>query len=884
MRWLARTSHRLRSIFRRNAVEQALDEELRFHLERQIAENLAGGMGPAEARHAALREFGGAEQYKEDCRDQRGLAHIESLAADLGYALRALRKSPGFAVISILTLALGIGANTAIFSMVNALLLHPYKFHSLDTLVRVWEDRGTDTSFDARYLAPGDAEDMRAGTDQFESMATYIDKSFNSILDGGVEAILGCRVSANFFDVLGVLPLQGRLFSGTEQQPGLDQVVVISHGLWQRRFGADPHTLGKTIQLNGRPYTVVGIMPSDFDYPVPVELWVPLALSPAERFDRSNLSLEALARLKPGVRLTQARDSLIGVTLKLQKIYPKTNSNRSANLLPLRKELYEFTLPLFLLLQAASGLVLLLACANLTNLVFARMIGRQRELALRTALGAGRARLAQLFICETIALSAIGGAIAIFVSFWSVNALHTSIPVSWTKWVPGWDGIRVDSSVLGFTILLAVVVGILFGLITVLHGSHMDLNKTLKETGAVSVSRTKGRLRSALVVTQVIFALVLLICAGSTIQGFARLANVYAGFQPASVMRFEIALPENAYDDNAKISQFYQRVLHDVSALPGADSTSLITNPPASNVDNDTTTFTIDNRGPLKADELPQADLQIASPMFFATLRIPLISGRLFADSDAAGARGVVVISRSTAARYWPNGDAIGHVVKLGPADSTSPSLAIVGIVGDVRQNWWNSVNRPVIYQPFLQAPERAMTLLLRAPDPAALVSSVRDIVLRIDPQIALRGINTLEQEVAESIAIVRIMGILMSVFGFVAFALSVLGVYGILSESVAQRTREIGLRLALGATPRTLLKLVLGQALKLTTIGLAIALPISVAVGRAMASLIFGVVSLDFSIFVAVASLFLVIALAAAYLPARRATRIDPITALRYD
>jgi putative ABC transport system permease protein len=884
MRWLARTSHRLRSIFRKDAVEQALNEEVRFHLERQIAENIATGMDPAEARHAALREFGGAEQYKEDCRDQRGVARIESLAADLRYALSALRKSSGFAVISILTLALGIGANTAIFSMVNALLLHPYKFRSLDTLVRVWEDRGTETSFDARYLAPGDAEDMRAGTDQFESMATYVDKSFNSTLDGSVQAVLGGRVSANFFDVLGVLPLQGRLFSATEQQPGLDQVVVISHGFWQRRISADPHTLGKTIQLNGRPYTIVGIMPSDFDYPVPVELWIPLALSPAERLDRANLSLEAIARLKPGVKLTQARDSLTGLTLKLQKIYPKTNSNRSANLLPLRRELYEFTLPLFLLLQAASGLVLLLACANLTNLVFARMIGRQRELALRTALGAGRARLAQLFICETIALSAIGGAVAIFVSFWSVNGLRTSIPVSWTKWVPGWDGIRVDSSVLGFTILLAVVVGILFGLVTVLHGSHIDLNKTLKETGAVSVSRTKGRLRSALVVAQVIFALVLLICAGSTIQGFARLANVYAGFQPASVMRFEIALPENAYDDNAKISQFYHRVLHDVSALPGADSTSLITNPPASNVDNDTTAFTIDNRAPLEADELPQADLQIASPMFFATLRIPLISGRIFTDSDAGDAPGVVVISRSTAARYWPNGDAIGHVVKLGPADSNSPSLAIVGTVGDVRQNWWNSVNRPVIYQPFLQAPERAMTLLLRSPHPAAQVSSVRDIVLRIDPQIALRGINTLEQEVAESIAIVRIMGILMSVFGFVALALSVLGVYGILSDNVAQRTREIGVRLALGATPRTLLKLVLGQALKLTTIGLAIALPISVAVGRAMASLIFGVVSLDFSIFVAVALLFLMIALAAAYLPARRATRIDPITALRYD
>jgi putative ABC transport system permease protein len=885
MRRLQSIFHRLRNLFHKDAVERETDQELCFHLERQIAEHAAVGMSPEEARRAALLEFGGVEQFKEECREARGVNRIESLLADLRYGFRTLRKSPGFAVVSVLTLALGIGANAAIFSMVNALLLHPYSFRNLDSLVRVWEDRGIDEGYDARYIAPADVEDLRSSNGVFEGLTTYNYQSFGLGMEGGVQPILGCRVSANFFDVFAVSPAAGRLFVAAEEQPGADQVVILSYGSWQRRFGGDPRVLGKTISLNGRVYTLVGIMPKDFDYPVPVELWVPLALTPGEKADRTQLSLNALARLKPGITVSQAGAALAGFSHRLEREYPRTNAGRATTLLQLRKELYVFTLPLFLLLQAAAGFVLLLACANLANLVFARMIGRQREIALRAALGAGRGRLGQLFISETLLYSFAAGVAAIVASFASVRALRNSIPAGWTKWVPGWDGIRVDGNVLAFTILVALGVGFLLGLATVLHTSRVEPNKTLKETGTGTVTRAKRRVRNALVVAQVMFALILLVCAGLTIQGFGRLASVYQGFEPASVLRVEISLPKNSYSDKVKINNFYQQLLRGTASLSGVQHASLITNPPASNIDSETTFFTMEGPAALKASEVPSADLQIASPDFFDTLKISSIVGRVFSDRDGSDSARVAVISRGMANRFWPKGGAPGHRIKLGPQDSTEPWLTIVGVVGDVRQNWWNPSTRPVIYKPFAQVPQRSMTLLLRtSSNPTSYISAVRDVVRKIDPGIALRGINTLEEEVADSIAIVRIMGILMGIFGVVALALSSLGVYGVLSESVAQRTHEIGIRLALGAKPRDLLKLILGQALKLTAIGLVIAVPCAVAISRAMASLIFGVVSVDFAMLGGFTALLFLVALGAGYLPARRAIGVDPMVSLRYE
>ena len=804
---------------------------------------------------------------------------------DLRYGIRMLVKSPGFSIVAVLTLALGIGANTAIFSMSNALLLHPYNFRDLDRIVLVWQDQGADASFDARFIAPADASYLASSANVFDSLATY--QCHTLTLDSASEALSveGCNVSANFFDFLGIAPAIGRSFAPSEQQPGLDAVAVVSYAFWQRELAGNPAAIGKSIQLNGRTYTVVGIMPLEFNFPVGRQVWIPLALTPAQQADRSQLSIQAIARLKPGVGAEQARTALKDFSARLASEYPKTNASRSATLLQLRRELYQFTLPLFSLLQVAAVFVLLLACANLANLLFARMIGRQKEIALRAVLGAGRRRLAQLFVSETILLSVIAGAIAVAVSLWTVGLLRTSISSDWTKWVPGWNGIQVDRTVLAFTILLATTVGIFFGFATLAHAGRVDLNQALKEGGPGSMTRARARLRSTLVVVQVIFALVLLVCAGLTIQGFMRLANVYADFQPESVMEFEPILPASSYTDATKISNFYQQLLRDTAALPGVTAAALISNPPASNIDNSATSFTIEGRPAARPGEALSADLQIASPEYFRALRIPVISGRGFSGEDNAAGAPVVVISRSMAAKFWPHTDALGQHIALTDTDTASSRLTIVGVVDDVRQNWWNSPSQATIYRPLFQAPDRGMALLLRtAANPASYASSVRTVIRQIDSTVALAEVHTLQSEVTDSIGIIRIMGILMGTFGAVALALSAVGVYGVLSESVAQRTREIGIRVALGASPRAVRKLVLGQALKLTGVGLLIAVPAALAIDRALASLIFGIVSMDFSVIAAFTAVLLLVALAAGYFPVRRAVRVDPMVAIRYE
>jgi predicted permease len=876
---------RLAALFRKNRHDHEFTAELDSHLQLHIDDNLRSGMSAEQARRHALMRLGGFETTREIYRDRRGLPLVETFLQDLRFAFRALRKSPAFAVIAILTLALGIGANTAVFSMVNALLLHPYNFRDLDRLVRVWEDRGVDEGFDARRIAPPDADDIRAGSNVFESFTTYHYAEFNLSTQGNVQPVRACAVSADFFEVLAVAPAFGRVFAASEQQPGADQVAVISHGFWQRQFAADPAVLGKVIRLNARNYTVVGVMPQDFDFPVPVELWVPLALPSAEKADRSKLSLELLARLRPGVSVAQARSVLDGVSHRLQQEFPLTNANRRATLLPLRQELYMYTLPLFLLLQAAAVFVLLLACSNLANLLFARMFARQKEIAVRTALGAGWWRLARLFITETLLLCGIAGGTAVLASFWIIKILRTSIAPSWTMWVPGWNGIQVDRNVLAFTIVVVVLIGILFGFATLLHAGNVEPFATLKDAVRGSLSDRKGKLRSALVVAQVTLALILLVCAGLTTDAFVRLADVYRGFQPANVLRIEFSLSEKSYPSDTQVTGFYQRLLRESSALPGAASVALVSNSPASNVDNEITVFTVEGRAALQASEAPSAELQVSSPEYFSALRVPLLAGRLYSGADDLRARRVIVISRSMAQRFWPNADALGQRLKLGAPNSSGPWLTVIGIVEDVRQNWWSPTARPIIYEPFLQAPRNSMVFLLRgSANPTSYVSSIRNLVRQIDDQVALNSVGTLEKEITDSIAIIRVMGVLMAVFGGVALALASLGVYGVLAESVARRIPEIGIRLALGAEPRQLLRLILTHALKLTGIGLLIGVPISFVLNRAMATLVFGIVNVNFLVLAAFTVLLLLVALLAAYIPARRAMRVDPLIALRYE
>jgi putative ABC transport system permease protein len=862
-----------------------LEQDIRDHLDKETQENIERGMPPAEAHHAAVRKFGNVTKVTEEARAVWILVGLEQLRQDVRFGARTLAKSPGFAAVAVLTLALGIGANTAIFSMCNALLLHPYGFRNLDQIVLVWQDSGSDTALDSRFMAPADAADLAAHAEVFAQMATYRCHTFTLTSDSEVQPVNGCGVSATFFDLLGVTPALGRSFTPSEQQPGLDAVVVVGYGFWQRQLGGDPRSVGKTIRLNGRAYTVIGIMPLDFQFPVPMQLWVPLALTPADRADRAQLSVQAMARLKPGVSASQAQAAVAGFSARLRAAYPNTNTNRRTTLLSLRRELYQYTLPLFSLLQAAAGFVLLLACANLANLLFARMIGRQKQIAMRAALGASRRRLAQLFVSETLLFALAGGMVAVAVSLWSVKLLRTSISPDWTKWVPGWNGIQVDPAVLTFTLVLAAAVGFAFGLASLFHAGRNDLNRSLKESGPGSMTRARARLRSALVVAQVMVALVLLVCAGLTIKGFLRLATVYAGFRPETVLKLEPVLPANSYTDPSKITHFYQQLLRQTAALPGVTAAALVTNPPASNVDSDSRTILIEGRPAPRRGETPSADLEIASSDYFRVLRIALLSGRTFSGDDNASTDRVAVVSHSTAVKFWPRGDAIGQHVRLRGEGDASPWLTIVGVVDDVRQNWWNSATTPTIYQPMLQAPERGMALLLRTgASPTGFVASVRAIIRQLDFTVAVAGVSSFDHQVRDSIGIIRILGILMGVFGLVALSLSAVGVYGVLAENVAQRTREIGIRVALGATPGDVRRQVVSNALQLAGIGLAAAVPVALAVNRAMASLVFGIVSLDLGVIASLTGMLLLVALAACYIPARRAMRVDPMRALRYE
>ena len=563
---------------------------------------------------------------------------------DLRHGVRRLAKSPGFTAMAVLTLALGLGANTAIFSVVNSLLLRPFPFPNLGRLMLIWETGGAEQSQE-KWTAPADFIDLRSEVHSFEGLAAYSYKQVSLSDAGEVEGTFGVAVSADFFQVLGAQPALGRTFRPEEEQEGRDQVVVISHAFWQRRFGGDPNVLGKTLQINGRSLAVIGVMPPSFDFPPAMPLWMPLALGEQEKTQRATLTFHLLGRLRPGVSLNQAQQELRSFAARLERQYPKTNTGRSMALLPLRRYQYKYTAPLFLMLQAAAGFLLLLACANLVNLLFARMIGRQKEIAIREALGAGRKHLARLFLSETMLLSLLAATVAVLVCLWGVDIIRTSMPVGISKWVAGWNDIRVDRNVLGFTILLTALLGIAFGFGAILHSSRVDLNQTLKEgSRSAGAGSPTNKLRQALVVTQVVLAMVLLVGAGLMVKGFLRLTNIYNELQPKNVLTLHLAVPLQRYPEDQKVGAFYEQVLRGIGSLPGVESAGLVTNLPASNVDNNRTFFTIDGQSALRSSDLPSADVQSASADFLRALRIPVLQGRSLSGRDGPDSPRVAVV------------------------------------------------------------------------------------------------------------------------------------------------------------------------------------------------------------------------------------------------
>jgi putative ABC transport system permease protein len=806
----------------------------------------------------------------------------DEMIQDLRFGVRMLLKKLTFTLVAVITLALGIGANSAIFSVVNTVLLRPLPYKDPDRLVMVWEN-ATHQGFPRNSAAAANYIDWRDQNRVFENMAAIARASFNLTGAGEPEKVDGRSVSASLFPLLGVEPQLGRVFLPEEDQAGANRVVIMSHGLWQRRFGSDMNIIGKSLSLNGESVTVVGVMPPHFQFPSREdELWVPIAFSSRETANRGRHYLEVIARTKPGITLQQVRSDMETIASRLQQQYPQTNTRIGVVVISLHEQVVGDIKPALLLLLGAVGFVLLIACANVANLLFARAAVRQKEIAIRGALGASRLRLIRQFLTESILLSALGGAGGLLLSLWGVNLLKAFIPEN----ISQARAITVDAKVLGFTILVSLMTGLIFGLAPALQASKFNLNETLKEGGRDSASGSRGnRIRSLLVIAEVAISLVLLIGAGLLINSFVRLRNIDPGFRTDNLLTMQIVLPDLKYSKQTQRSAFYTELLSRVEALPGVKSAS-VTNWLPLTMQGDTVGISIEGRPDPAPDEVPDVVTRVISPHYFSTMGIQLLQGREIGEQDRADSAPVVVISEKMARSFWPGEDPIGKRIKLGSSDFPSPWILIIGMVKDVRQFELNSDPKLQMYLPYEQEKffQPRHLVVSTTVEPRSLAATVRSTVWEVDKDQPISNVSTMEEILSESIAQQRFSMLLLGIFAALALILAGVGIYGVMSYSVEQRTREFGIRLALGAQRGDVLKLAVGQGLKLVLIGVVIGLAAAFVLTRVMSSLLFGVSATDPTTFITISLVLISVAVLASYIPARRATKVDPIVALRYE
>ncbi|MEY2537345.1 MAG: hypothetical protein QOG67_1085 [Verrucomicrobiota bacterium] len=875
--------------------EAEIVEELSLHLDDQYEESLSHGGTEGEAYQAALAELAGSDLLSRELKRVERRVHHEPLVAgnrrknllgdlwrDLRYGLRMLQKNPGFTTVAIIALALGIGANSAIFSVVNTVLLRPLPYKNPEQLVMVWEDNSKqgfprDTPAAANYV------DWRDQNHVFEGMAAIIDISFNLTGAGDPERIDGRRVSASLFPLLGVEPQLGRTFRAEEDQPGANHVVVMSYGLWQRRFGGDPSIIGKPINLNGESFTVIGVMPTTFQFPKRTDqLWVPVAFDAKEAADRGNHYLEVIARMKPGVSLPQAQAEMNTIATRLQQQYPETNTSVGAVVTPLHEHVVGDIKPALLVLLGAVAFVLLIACANVANLLLARAAVRQKEIALRLALGASRSRLTRQFLTESVLLSVFGGVVGLLLSVVGLTVLKRFIPPN----ISQAQAISIDGKVLMFTVLVSLATGMIFGLAPATQAANFNLNDTLKESGRDSAAGSRGnRIRGLLVISEVAVSFILLIGAGLLINSFLHLRNVDPGFRAERALTMKIVLPEVRYADKEQRAVFYRELIRRVETLPGVVSAAVATNLPLTESGN-SVGISIEGRADPAPDRVPIVITRIISPRYFETMGIPLLKGRAFTEEDKAESPAVVVVSEGTARRFWPGEDALGKHIKIGATNSPNRWLAVVGVVKDVRQFELVVEPKPQMYLPFTQAnffEPRALVVKTNL-EPLSLGATVRKTVWEIDKDQPVSDIASMENIVSESVARQRFSMLLLGVFATLALVLAAVGIYGVMSYSVAQRTREIGIRMALGAQRSDVLKLTVGHGLRLVTIGVVIGLSVALVLTRVMSSLLFGISATDPMTFISISVVLISVAVLASYVPALRATKVDPMFALRYQ
>ncbi len=875
---------RLLSLTRRRRLERDMEEEMRFHLEMQIEQNLEVGMAPEDARHAAQRQFGNQTWLEEASREMWTLNSIEALIQDMRYGARTLMKSPGFTLIAVITLALGIGANTAIFSVANAVLLRPLPYPQAERMVFVLEGSLSDPKIERSY-SPQNFTDIQSRNQSFDSYFALSYVSFTLTGDQQPEALSGMLATADFGRVVGMAPALGRVFTAGEDAPGKDHVALISDGLWRRRFGEDPQILGRSVQLNSEPYTIIGVMPPNFNFPNPtVEVWAPLALD-SSKYGRGHGFLQGVARLKPNVTVEQARSDLRNIAEQIKKETPWFDRDFTMKVDTVRDTFLGALERLLMILLGAVALALLIGCVNVANLTLGRATARWKEMALRSALGASRWSLVRLLLVESSLLAVIGGALGLFLARYGVDALVAINSAA----VPIRGKIPIDGNVIAFTFLVSLLAVALFGLAPAWQATKADLNQALRENGrSATGARRLKRMRGALVVAEISLSMVLLVNAGLLLESLWKLLNVNPGFRAENVVTCRIDLPNAKYSEDRRQAEFFRRLLEQARAIPGVESAGLVTSLPFSG-SRGTSSFGIDDR-PTPLVDRPSADRHQVSPGYFTAMGIPQRAGRDFTDADDMARQGVVIINEAAARRFWPNENPLGKRITIGMGREAKlygkeVSREIIGVVGNVKHEQLRDDFQPELYVPAWHLPTPNMFLIVRGKAPAeSLISGIRRAVQAIDPEQPIRRAQLLETAIARTIAPQRLLASLLGLFAGLALMLAMIGIYGVMSYSVAQRTQEIGVRMALGAESKDVLKLIVRQGMTLALIGVGVGLPVAVAATRLMKGLLFGVTPNDPLTFVGIASLLIVVALLACWIPARRAMKVDPLTALRHD
>ncbi|MGB7754208.1 MAG: ABC transporter permease [Candidatus Acidiferrales bacterium] len=883
-----------RTILQRSRTESEMDAELRFHVESRAEDLTRGGVPLQEARRRAQLEFGGIETAKEECREARGASFIETLLQDIRFAWRLLRKSPGFTTTAVLTLAAGIGASAAVFSVVNAILLKPLPYPDSSRIVLPELVAPAGVNLGSEYIPWGQLQFRMLTRDAhpFQTVGAFQNDSFNLTGAGEPASLDGFRASQEFFPALGVAPELGRAFTTEEDQPGHEFEVILSDRLWRERFSADRNILGRTVELNGSSYTVVGVMPADFAFPRAEEmpssfnfprepqLWVPLAIPAEPKPGPSELAV--IGRLKPGVTVPQAQAAVNLITEHVEAQDHRYVGWFNMRVVPLQRQVVGDTrLPLQLMLGAVC-IVLLIACSNVANLLLTRSLARRREFTLRAALGAGRARLIRQLLTESLLISVTAGAVGILIANAGIYFVKTLGPSN----IPRLREVTLDLPVLAFALGVSLATGILFGLVPGIAAARENLVDSLKEGSHKSEgSRMSARLRNALLVSQVALALVLVISAGLLTRTFFQLLGADGGFSAERVLTFQLPLPPLKYAEQDRIVALFGNVLERLRAIPGVQSAGIGETVPLGG-EGESTVIRMPDHPAASQKEMPFANFTVISPGYFSAIGTPLLRGRDFLETDTTDSMPVAIVNAAMEKKYWPNEGAIGR--QVGPGTTRFPLLTIVGVVPDVKHTSLREETAPEMYMLYNQKPwpsmlEMRVALRTKA-DPASVTETVRENIHAIDPDLPLARVATLTTLVDDSMSQPRFSVLLLGSFGALALLLASIGMYGVISYSVLQRTQEIGIRMALGAQRRKVFGMVLGQGARLAGLGIAIGLVAALGVTRLMASFLYGVRPTDPLTFAGVSLLLLGIALLACYLPARRAMRVDPMVALKYE